>query len=101
MTSAAPVDLLQDVMRFDVPVPPAEDAGPAPTPTKAPSGETCARCKDRPGTQRCYQCERWVCRDDHWIMLGLCKDCATPGDNQAARETSRAPPDLGIKWIEE
>ncbi|MBI2077822.1 MAG: hypothetical protein HYT80_05550 [Euryarchaeota archaeon] len=104
MTEGAPVDLLQDeLVRFVTPATPTMTAAEAAArPDAPPAGARCARCNERPATKRCFQCERWVCKDDIWTMLGLCKDCATTADNRAAREgASRARPDLGIKWIEE
>lgn len=100
VTDGVPVDLLQDgLVRFEPPGTQSTTSD-APPSQATPVGMPCTRCHERPAAHRCYQCERWVCKDDHWIMLGLCKDCATTADNRSARDpAARAPPDLGIKWI--
>jgi hypothetical protein len=62
----------------------------------------CALCKERPAHHRCVHCERGACKEDYWIMLGLCRDCVTEAEVAAAKEPrSRPRPDLGIKWVEE
>jgi hypothetical protein len=107
------VDLLQDgLLRFHAtsqPDPTSEletyralaDATKQPEPATAPQC-TCALCKTRPATQRCLHCDKSVCRDDWWTMIGLCNECATEDEVAAAREgRDRKRPDLGIKWVEE
>lgn len=63
---------------------------------------TCVRCHQRPARLRCVNCQRAVCLDDAWTMLGLCKECLTPDEMRTARQGGHLKrPDLGIKWIED
>lgn len=63
---------------------------------------TCVQCNQRPARLRCLNCQRAVCLDDAWTMLGLCKACLTPDEMRLAREGAhRKRPDLDIKWIED
>lgn len=103
----AAIDLLRDdLLRIQ------ESAEPEPTdrrlaeplavPGPAESLGTCGLCGARPAVRRCLNCETPACKDDYWVMMGLCKRCATPAELQAARDGSLRPrPDLGIKWVED
>ena len=78
------------------------DAPPAEAQPATTDLSPCAICDARSAIQRCIQCERPVCRDDVWTMLGLCKQCATEDEVRKVREGSKRPrPDLGIKWIQD
>ncbi len=51
----------------------------------------------------CYACGAFVCSGHHWVMLGVCRGCASAEDVHALRETrssQRFKELLGIKWIE-
>jgi hypothetical protein len=62
----------------------------------------CSVCQEKPGQERCVHCEKPACREHYWVMLGLCKVCATEDEMKAAREGAhRKRPDLEIKWIED
>lgn len=51
----------------------ARDQGSAPEP-EAP--DHCHRCQ-RPPRLRCNSCDRPTCAAHSWVMLGVCRDCAT------------------------
>lgn len=96
-----PIDLLRDdLLRLSERAP---DATPAPAPpARSVELGPCRMCHERSATARCLNCDEPVCKEHHWVMLGLCKGCATPDELSAAREGANRPrPDLGIKWIED
>ena len=74
--------------------------GPAPAalhtdPTTA-SG-LCGVCGSRAARDRCTSCGRPACAADLWIMLRLCRACASDGD--VARGQRGARPE-GRNWLE-
>ncbi len=70
-------------------------------PNMPPKGP-CSICVTKDAAEKCLHCNQAVCREHFWIMLGLCKSCATEEELQSAREgTHRPRPDLDIKWVEE
>ena len=101
------VDLLGDdlvhVQRVQPPTETSLRDAVAATPEAAPSANgLCELCTEKGAAERCLHCARGVCREHFWIMLGLCKSCATEDEVKVAREgTNRPRPDLDIKWVEE
>jgi len=101
------VDLLGDdlvhVQHVQPPVDISLHDAVAPTaePTQHVKG-LCSICTTKAAAEKCLHCNRVVCREHFWIMLGLCKGCATEEERQRALE---GPPrksfDLDIKWIED
>lgn len=73
---------------------------PEPPKARRPQGP-CRLCQERPSAHRCVSCDRDACREDYWIMLGLCRDCLTEEELRTARERERRPPALDIKWVED
>jgi hypothetical protein len=102
------VDLLGDdlvrVERAQAPVDVSlHDAlNPAVTTPTRPTRGACNICREKEAAERCLHCEQVVCREHFWIMLGLCKSCATEEELEKSREgPTRPPPDLDIKWVED
>jgi hypothetical protein len=101
------VDLIQDGLlrverekpESESPFPPRLDSA-VQTPAHTPSG-ICPVCNERPSNRHCLHCDRDVCAQDHWVMLGLCKTCVTKKEMADAREPTLRRPDLDIKWIED
>lgn len=83
-------DLLDDAGLLDV--------GPAPPPAEPLSPGVCPLCRARPARQPCRACGQAVCADDLWVMLGLCRSCAS--DRDVARWHGRGRVD-GRNWLEE
>lgn len=101
------VDLLgDDLVHVQRVQPPADvslhDAVPSTREPSTPTKGLCALCSEKDAVERCLHCQRSVCREHFWIMLGLCKSCATEEELEVARQgTNRPRPDLDIKWVEE
>lgn len=49
----------------------------------------CALCKARPPRDLCVQCGRPACAADLWIMLRLCRTCATDDDVERGQRGAR------------
>lgn len=65
------------------------DPGPAPG--------TCALCQQRPAKDACTSCGRPACAADLWVMLRLCRACASDAD--VARGQRGARPE-GSNWLQ-
>ena len=63
----------------------------------ARSGAMCGVCKTRPARDRCTSCGQPACAADLWVMLRLCRSCASDGD--VARGQRGAKPE-GRNWLE-
>lgn len=104
--SESRVDLLgDDLVRVERETTPVDvslhDATTPAVPTERPRG-LCGLCNAKDAQERCLHCERDVCREHYWIMLGLCKSCATEDELRAARAGEHRPrPDLDIKWVDD
>ncbi len=48
-----------------------------------------------------HACDRDACREDYWLMLGLCRECLTEEELAEARHREKPPPELDIKWVED
>lgn len=59
------------------------------------AGGTCHAC-ERTGRMRCKACERTACAGHSWIMLGVCRDCAT--EDRVKRWNKR--PEASDNWLE-
>lgn len=100
------IDLLQDgLLNLEREKPESESPFPKldavlTEPPRQPSG-TCPICNERESNRHCIHCDRDVCAQDHWVMLGLCKTCVTRKEMDEARNPEPKRPDLDIKWIEE
>ncbi len=73
---------------------------PEPPKARRPEGP-CRLCQERPSAHRCVACDRDACREDYWVMLGLCRECLTEEELAEARHREKTPPELDIKWVEE
>ncbi len=79
------------------------DAGPTPTltptttSTAASARGLCQLCGTRPPRGTCALCGRSVCAADLWVMLRLCRDCAS--DDAVARGQRGAKPE-DRNWLE-
>jgi hypothetical protein len=73
---------------------------PEPKTSRAASGP-CRLCRERAAVLVCVQCQRDVCREDSWPMMGLCRECAPPEAVEEIRNAAKPRPELGIKWVED
>jgi len=60
----------------------------AAAPETVPAG-LCALCKTRPLRDHCVQCGRAACAADLWVMLRLCRTCASDDDVERGQRGSR------------
>lgn len=60
----------------------------APTPEPVAAG-ICALCKTRPSRGHCVQCGRAACAADLWVMLRLCRTCASDDDVERGQRGRR------------
>ncbi len=74
---------------------PAPASSPSASPASAPG--LCAVCGTRPAKDKCTSCGRPACAADLWIMLRLCRACASDGDVE--RGQRGAKPEAG-NWLE-
>lgn len=63
----------------------------------APGNGLCQLCGTRPQRGQCAMCHRHACAADLWVMLRLCRDCAS--DDAVARGQRGAQPEAG-NWLE-
>lgn len=59
-----------------------------------PQGQDCHLC-GRPPRLRCQACGRGACSADSWVMLGLCRSCATEERMKAWHEER----DVSENWL--
>lgn len=57
----------------------------------------CQLCGTRPQRGQCAMCQRHACAADLWVMLRLCRDCAS--DDAVARGQRGAQPEAR-NWLE-
>lgn len=64
---------------------------PLPPPAAPPpaDGTRCALCNARPPRDTCVQCGRPACAADLWIMLRLCRTCASDEDVERGQRGAR------------
>lgn len=70
--------------------------GGAPVPG-GPADGLCQLCATRPARGSCAMCGRHACAADLWVMLRLCRDCAS--DDAVARGQRGAKPEA-TNWLE-
>lgn len=58
---------------------------------------TCHLCKS-PARLRCRQCNKGACGKDSWVMLGLCRTCATEERMRLAHDHQRT---VGDDWLKD
>lgn len=67
-------------------------------PAAPPADPTvCALCKVGKPRDACLQCGRPACAADLWIMLRLCRDCATDQDVERGQRDARPS---AKNWLE-
>ena len=69
----------------------------APGPVSGPTS-TCALCGTRAAKGTCTSCGRPACAADLWVMLRLCRACASDAD--VARGQRGARPE-GTNWLDQ
>ncbi len=63
-----------------------------------PGKDTCGMCGQRRPQYQCVQCKRPTCAADYWVMLALCRDCASEERVRRFRTgTGRAE---GQNWLD-
>jgi hypothetical protein len=65
---------------------------PAATPSAAASASAqglCALCLTRPSRGTCAMCGRGACAADLWVMLRLCRSCASERDMERSQRPAR------------
>lgn len=64
----------------------------------APADPPTAACHlcGRPPRIRCKACQRGACSSDSWVMLGLCRSCATEERMKASHHERR----VSGNWLE-